>query len=112
MELEAGQIWWMRPDPTVGREQSGRRPAVVVSGETYNSAVDTLALVVPLTTRDRRWPNHVRVCTKGEVDLLESWIMTEQVKVVSRNRFDGLIGEITHDCLAEVRTWLMRHLED
>lgn len=110
MELTPGEVYWAQPDATVGREQSGRRPVLVVAGELYLAAVTTLALVVPLTTTDRGWPNHVRI--DGTVDLPDAtFAMTEQVRAVSRDRLAKGVGHVTPDCLNDVRRWLIDYLE-
>ncbi|WP_249369108.1 MULTISPECIES: type II toxin-antitoxin system PemK/MazF family toxin [unclassified Actinomyces] len=57
----SGEVWWARPDPSVSRELTGRRPVLVVSNEQYHQVVTTLVITVPLTTRDRGWSNHVLV---------------------------------------------------
>ena len=59
-DLRPGQIVWVDVDTTVGREQGGRRPYVVVSSEDYLDLVVALFIAAPLTTTDRAWPNHVR----------------------------------------------------
>jgi mRNA interferase MazF len=49
---EAGDLVWTDFDPRVGREQSGRRPALVVSpGEFYRAT--EFAIVCPITSRIR-----------------------------------------------------------
>lgn len=111
VELTAGDVWWARPDPGVGREQAGRRPVVVVSGTHYNDTVETLALVVPISTRDRGWPNHVAL--RGAHGLSQtSFAMTEQVRCVSRDRLVGEVGPVTPDCLDEIRRWVHDYLVD
>lgn len=95
---------WVKPDPTVGREQAGRRPAVVVSGSRYLSVVDTLAIVVPVTSVDRAWPNHVRLSEVGLPG--RSWAMTEQVRTVSRARIDTVAGRVDASTLHELRRWI------
>jgi hypothetical protein len=47
---ERWDLIWLSFTPQSGREQSGRRPALVVSPSTYNSKVG-LALVCPITSR-------------------------------------------------------------
>ena len=71
----------------IGREQAGRRPFVIVASDLYLSVVDSLALSVPITRTDRRWPN--RPCRPTRADGLP---MTEQLRTLSRNRFDGYIS--------------------
>ena len=52
---------WAELDPVRGREQAGRRPVLVVASDLYLEQADTLAIVIPATTVDRGWPNHVRL---------------------------------------------------
>ncbi len=53
-----GDLVWIDFTPTVGTEQSGRRPALVVSDAGYN-VVSGRALVMPITSRIRNWPFEV-----------------------------------------------------
>lgn len=45
-----GDIVWIDFNPTKGHEQSGRRPAIVVSSEKYNGATKR-ALFCPITSK-------------------------------------------------------------
>ncbi len=49
---DAGDLIWLHLDPRVGREQSGRRPAVVVSPVAFWRAT-RFAIVCPITSRVR-----------------------------------------------------------
>lgn len=108
--LAPGDLVWAAPDPAIGREQAGRRPAVVVAGAGYLSTVDRLAIVVPVTTVDRGWPNHVAV--RGGSLSRPSWAMTEQVRTVSRRRIVGRVGAVDAATLASVRAWIADFIED
>jgi mRNA interferase MazF len=55
-----GDIVWLSFDPQVGREQAGRRPAVVLSPEEYNSKVG-LAICCPVTNQIKGYPFEVRI---------------------------------------------------
>ena len=109
IELLPGAVVWVDLNPTVGREQSGRRPALVVAGYEYLEIVDTLALIVPITTVDRGWPNHVAV--SGSDLPTESWAMTEQVRTIARARIRGDAGRVDASTLQTVRTWIRDFLE-
>jgi mRNA interferase MazF len=52
---EAGDFIWIDLDPTVGHEQSGRRPAIVLSPQSYNAAAK-LCVICPITSRMRGYP--------------------------------------------------------
>jgi mRNA interferase MazF len=106
-ELSPGDIVWIRPDIAVGREQTGRRPALVVSGTDYLATVDSLAVVVPITSAARGWPNHVVVAGLPK----PSWAMTEQVSTISRTRILGSVGRTDSATLTQVRQWISDFLE-
>lgn len=55
---DRGELTWIDFDPQVGREQAGRRPALVLSPLRYNQA-SGLALVCPVTTRVKGYPYEV-----------------------------------------------------
>ncbi len=107
LTLVEGEVWWAEPSPAVGREQGGRRPVVVVSGQLFHDTVTTLALVVPATSRDRAWPNHVVLEGSAGVD---GWAMTEQVRAISRERLVRRAGIVTPECLADLRAWVVDYL--
>lgn len=54
----AGDLIWTDFDPTLGREQAGRRPALVVSGAVFAENTG-FAIVCPITTRIRHFPTSV-----------------------------------------------------
>lgn len=107
--LAPGDVVWLQPEIVVGREQAGRRPALVVAGAGYLQTVGTLALVVPITTVDRGWPNHVEVF--GTELEQRSWAMSEQIRTISRVRVVGRAGRADDATLAAVRSWLADFLE-
>jgi mRNA interferase MazF len=49
---------WIDLDPTVGHEQSGRRPALVLSPQSYNAAAG-LCVICTITSRLRGYPFEV-----------------------------------------------------
>jgi mRNA interferase MazF len=109
LSLLPGEVFFARPDPAVGREQAGRRPVVVVSNELFHDAVTTLALVVPVTSVDRRWDNHIRLAGSHGLDAM-SFAMTEQVRVVSRARLDRRLGAVDSATLEAIREWVRDYL--
>lgn len=57
---EAGDFVWLTFDPQAGREQAGRRPALVLSPRIYN-AKSGLALACPITNQAKGYPFEVAV---------------------------------------------------
>jgi len=53
-----GDVVWLTFDPQAGHEQSGIRPAVVLSPKSYNER-SSLTIVVPVTHRIKGYPFEV-----------------------------------------------------
>lgn len=105
LELHSGDVVWADLGGSTGREYAGRRPLVVIAGEEYLDIVDTLAIVVPVTTRDRGWSNHVRLAGPAGLDA-PSFAVTEQPLTVSRARLLAVAGRVDDACLGEIRGWV------
>ena len=73
---------WAELDPVRGREQAGRRPALVIASDLYLEQADTLAIIVPVTANSRGWPNHVLMGPDLALDQ-PSLAMTEQPRTVT-----------------------------
>jgi mRNA interferase MazF len=74
---QKGDLVILSFDPSAGHEQQGRRPALVLSNETFNKHVG-LAMVCPITNTDRNFPFHIAV----ESEKLTGYIMSEQMKSI------------------------------
>jgi mRNA interferase MazF len=55
-----GDVVWISLNPQAGREQAGRRPALVISPHAYNAKVG-LALLCPITSQVKGYPFEVAV---------------------------------------------------
>ena len=45
--MTVGDIYWVELPPTIGHEQSGRRPAVIVQDEAYASQLPMVLAIPP-----------------------------------------------------------------
>lgn len=96
---EYGDVIWLEFDPQAGREQSGRRPAVVISPSNYNKAV-SLALVCPITSRSKNYPFEVKLPDDGKI---KGVILADHVKNIDWNcRNAKFITKISSQVMAEI----------
>lgn len=103
--LVRGSIVRLDLSPVRGREQAGLRPGLVIASRGYLESVTTLVIILPVTSVDRGWPNHVRL--RGRTGLSRpSWAMTEQPRAVSRDRIEQVLGVADDATLAEVDVYL------
>src|SRR6478609_5406559 len=105
-DLLRGTVVWAELDPVRGREQAGRRPALVIASDLYLEQADTLAIIVPVTTNNRGWPNHVLLKGPGLALDQPSFAMTEQPRTVTRDRLLDLAGTVDAATMTEVDGWL------
>jgi mRNA interferase MazF len=81
-------IYWANLDPTVGREQAGHRPVLVISNDIENQM--DIVTVIPVISRkkDRRiYPNEVLF----HLNEKEAILLCHQVRTLSKKCLDGKI---------------------
>jgi len=61
--VRQGNIVWLDFDPQIGHEQRGRRPALIISNDTFNN-FSKMAIVCPITSTDKNHPFHIRLNDK------------------------------------------------
>ena len=100
---EAGDIVWLTFDPQAGREQAGRRPALVISPRIYNVR-SGLALACPITNQAKGYPFEVPVPSgHGPTGV----ILADHVKSVDwKARRAERLGHCPNEVTDEVRARL------
>jgi mRNA interferase MazF len=97
---DAGDFIWIDLDPTVGHEQRGRRPAIVLSPHNYNAAAG-LCVICPITSRVRGYPFEARL---PDGDGLRGAVLADQPRSVSwEKRPIRPAGRAPDGVLSEVR---------
>jgi mRNA interferase MazF len=97
-DIRRGDIWWVDFDPTVGGEVRKRRPAVVVSNDTFNVRNNRVQ-VVPLTSSEKRlYLFEAYVMVGGHRDKA----MADQIRTVSKERFSNRAGRVTSSEMTEI----------
>lgn len=102
------QVWWADLDPQVGSEQAGTRPVIVVGTSLACDLPNRLAVIVPLTSRDRRLPFQPRVNVGGR----PGFAMTDQVKSVSQLRLIKPHGGTLNDDEIDMIKFALRKIID
>jgi mRNA interferase MazF len=96
---ECGDIIWITLNPQAGHEQAGRRPAVVLSPESYNDSVG-LAILCPITSQVKGYP--FEVLLPAGLPTMGA-ILSDQVKSLDwRARNAELICALPDETISEV----------
>jgi mRNA interferase MazF len=97
-----------------GHEQSGQRPVLVISDDSFNSSLADLVIVVPLTSKvqkSKNVPSHVPVNPPEGGLETPSVLLCDQFRRISKDRLDNAPwGTVSATTLGQVETivrWLL-----
>jgi mRNA interferase MazF len=98
-----GDIVWTNFDPAAGHEQMGKRPALILSPESFNKKI-LLAMAAPITSRVRGHGFEVPIDVKG----ITGVVLCQQVKMIDFNErglqfIEKAPEAVTNEALARVR---------
>ena len=97
---DAGDLVWVDFRPTLGREQSGVRPALVLTSRGFHQRNAT-AIVCPITSNVDPWPTKVILPAGLAVN---GAVLSDQLRCIDRSkRGFRLIGRVPDDVLEVVR---------
>jgi mRNA interferase MazF len=105
---DTGDLIWTDFDPTKGREQAGRRPALVVSPAAFTENTG-LAIVCPITSRVRPFPTSVvlpqGLPIAGEILTSHTRSIDTQARPV---RYAGatVTQQVAHEVRARLNTFI------
>ncbi|MGH3866591.1 MAG: type II toxin-antitoxin system PemK/MazF family toxin [Pseudonocardiaceae bacterium] len=110
--IEPWQVWLADFSSPAGSEQGGNRPAVIVGSEDHCRFPIPMALVVPLTTRDRGLPHHIAISSTESGLKQPSWARTDDIRAISTTRFTQItpLGRLSDQEVEQVRRWVHRML--
>ena len=92
MKIQRGELYYADLSPTVGSEQFGMRPVLILQNDIGNKFSPT-TLIAPLTTKHKtRMPTHIDL----ELQSLpaKSVVMLEQIRCIDRRRLHEYIGKL------------------
>ncbi|NOT61796.1 MAG: type II toxin-antitoxin system PemK/MazF family toxin [Acidobacteria bacterium] len=101
-QLLRGEVWLTTLDPTVGREQAGTRPALIISDDIFNQSHAELVVVLPITSKSKNVRSHVPVSPPEGGLQVASYIKCEDVRSISIQRFGRRLGKVTVQTMNEV----------
>lgn len=84
-------ICWADLNPVVGREQSGRRPVLIVSNDIENQM--DVVTVIPITSRKpgrKIYPNELLFTLQDK----EAILLCHQVRTISKARIDKKMASL------------------
>ena len=92
MHPRRGEVWWVTFDPEIGAEIQKTRPAIIISNNAANSALNRV-IVIPVTSKaDRVYPGDALVEINGQ----QSKAMSDQITTASKIRLRNKLGALSN----------------
>lgn len=92
MEIKRGDIYYADLNPTVGCEQGGVRPVLIIQNNVGNHFSPTVIAAAITSRRKKDMPTHVLLDEEGTRLFADSRIMLEQVRTIDRERLKEYFG--------------------
>lgn len=106
MEPQRGDIWMVNLDPIEGHEQGGTRPALVISVNPFNESKAELIIILPITSKNKRIPTHIKMePPEGGLPRV-SYIKSEDIRSISKNRLRDHMGEVSEKVVHKAESML------
>lgn len=96
------EVYFIDLNPTIGSEINKIRPAVIVSPNEMNNALNTV-IIAPLTSTLKPYPMRVNC----KVDGKQGQIALDHIRSVDKKRLKGKLGEIENATQKEVVNTLL-----
>lgn len=105
--IKRGNVFIADLDPTIGSEQYGRRPVVILSSNLSNKYSPTI-LVAPFTKilKKQTLPTHIFV-KKTNFLKYNSLILLEQLRTIDKSRLTDYKGRLSEEILNEINLGLI-----
>lgn len=104
-------VWLVDLDPTEGHEQAGRRPAVIVSDDSFNYGPGRMVVILPMTRTARSILLHVPVDPPEGGLRSHSFIMCDNIRSISTTRLREYWGSLSPLTMRRVALRLERLLK-
>ena len=106
--VNQGDIIKLNFDPQLGHEQSGYRPALIVSKDTFNEKLK-MAIACPISNSDKKNPLHVKLDSRTETT---GFVMCDQIKSLDLTaRPHKVVEKIPRDLLKQVCDIIIAEIE-
>lgn len=102
VEPSRGEIWLVNLNPVQGREQSGIRPALVISVNLFNHGPAELVVVLPVTTKQKGVPFHIEIASLEGGLKEKSYVKCEDIRSISKDRLLSRMGTVTDSVIKKV----------
>jgi|GEM_PF-453912 len=101
LTVKRGDIFYADLSGTIGSEQGGIRPVLVVQNDAGNLHSPTI-IIVPISTAGKRnLPVHIRIGKSGGLSR-DSTVFLEQIRTIDRQRIRHYVGTLNDEMMRKI----------
>ena len=103
-----GDVFMANLEPREGSEQGGTRPVVVVSRDAINrfSPVVVICSITDAGNKKKIYPSHVKVAAGTAGLKLDSIVVCEQIRAISKTRLRSQLGKFERAVMTSIEAAL------
>jgi len=106
MHPRRGEVWWVSFEPSIGGEIQKTRPAIIISNDAANAALNRV-VVIPITSQVARvYPGEALVTLNGE----QRKAMADQIVTAAKQRLQNKLGSLSRSDMTAVENAAMVQL--
>ena len=101
--IKRGEIYLANLDCSVGSEQSGIRPVLVIQNDIGNKYSPTIIVLAITSKSKKNIPTHVKIDSNFEGIKKDSIVLVEQVRTIDKSRLIKRIGKLDLNKMNEIK---------
>ena len=106
MHPRRGEVWWVTFDPSVGGEIQKTRPAIILSNNAANTALNRV-IVVPISSKTAKiYPAETLITLNGE----QRKAMADQIMAASKQRLRSRLGSLSSGDMTKLENVVLMQL--
>ena len=106
-----GEIYWADLNPTIGHEQAGIRPVLIISNNIFNQRSGTvIALAITSQPQKAGFPLTYELLNSQLPN--KSWVKISQIRTLSTQRIKDKLSEVTPEDLHQIIDGLNEIIND
>ena len=101
MVVKRGDVFYADLEPTIGSEQGGIRPVLVVQNNVGNKYSPTVVVLPISSAKKSEMPTHIRICG-SKMFPKNSVVLAEQIRTIDRDRLQKYVSSVYLEIMKKV----------
>lgn len=100
--IKRGNIYYADLSPTIGSEQGGIRPVLIIQNDVGNYFSPTVIVTVLTSKVKHPLPTHINIPVGNGNLTVNSTILLEQIRTIDKSRLHKYLGNVSQEIMNQV----------